>query len=128
MPLTLLMALTATAAAPAATGPVTHAQIEVPRTNGPQQVVVQSREFAPEASSGWHVHAGTEIAYVISGAMELATAERVIVLKPGDSFTMPRGVAHNGRNAGAVPAQIVITLVVDKRAPLRTTVAAPKGR
>ncbi len=128
MPLTLLMALTATAAAPAATGPVTHAQIEVPRTNGPQQVVVQSREFAPEASSGWHVHAGTEIAYVISGEMELATAERVIVLKPGDSFTMPRGVAHNGRNAGAVPAQIVITLVVDKRAPLRTAVPAPNGR
>jgi quercetin dioxygenase-like cupin family protein len=125
MPLTLLMALTA--AAPAATGPVTHAQIDVPRTNS-QQVVVQSREFAPEASSGWHVHAGTEIAYVISGEMELVTAERVIVLKPGDSFTMPRGVAHNGRNAGAVPAQIVITLVVDKRAPLRTAVPAPNGR
>ncbi len=128
MPLILLMALTAAAPAPATTAPITHAQIEVPRANGPQQVVVQSREFAPEASSGWHVHAGTEIAYVVSGEMELVTATTVTVLKPGDSFTMPRGVAHNGRNRGVVPAQIVITLVVDKRAALRTSVPAPKGR
>ncbi len=100
----------------------------MPRTYGPQQVVVQTREFAPEASSGWHVHAGTEIAYVVSGEMVLETATVVTVLKPGDSFTMPRGVAHNGRNRSASSAQIVVTLVVDKRAALRTMVPAPKGR
>jgi quercetin dioxygenase-like cupin family protein len=55
------------------------------------------------------------------------TKGKVSVLKTGDSFTMPRGLAHNGVNKGAEPARVVITLVVDKGAALRQPVLAPKG-
>lgn len=122
-----ILAATAAAATPAPTGaPVTHATLDVPRNRGPQQVIVQTREFAPGASSGWHVHPGTEIAYVVSGEMELQLDSGVLKLEPGDSFTAPRGVAHNGVNPGTVPAQVVITLVLDKGAAPRQPVPAPK--
>lgn len=126
--LLLTFAVTAAAAGAPPAGPVTLAQLEVPRDHGPQRVVVQSRDFAAHSESGWHVHPGVEIGVVIAGALELRTAAGVLTLEPGDSFTVPRGVAHNGVNRGDAGAQLMITLVVDKDAPLRTTVAPPPAR
>lgn len=120
-----LLAAAATAAAAPSSGPVTMAEVDVPRDHGPQQVVVQTREFAGKTESGWHVHPGIEIATVVDGELELHTAAGVLKLDEGDSFTMPRGVAHNGVNAQSTAAALVITLVVDKGKPLRTAVAAP---
>ncbi len=123
-----LVAAAAAATAAPSSGPVTMAEVDVPRDKGPQQVVVQTREFAPKSESGWHVHPGIEIATVVDGEIELHTAAGVLKLEAGDSFTMPRGVAHNGVNAQAASASLVITLVVDKGKPLRTAVAAPGRR
>lgn len=102
----------------------THAELDVPRAK-PQRVIVQTRDFAAGAESGWHVHPGTEVAYVASGELEVHTKGKVSVLKAGDSFTMPRGMPHNGKNVGKGPARVVITLVVDKGAVLRRSVTAP---
>lgn len=116
------------AAAPlliAAAPPVTHEVFDVPQDKGLQQVIVQSREFDPGASSGWHVHPGVEMATVISGTVELVTAAGVRRLGPGDSFQMPRGQAHNGVNPGNDPARVMITLVIDKGAAPRQSVPAP---
>lgn len=127
MRLAMIMAL---AAGTAATSPVpvpvpqTHAQIDVPRARA-QQVIVQSRDFPVGGESGWHVHPGTEVAYVTAGRLELRIKGKSTVLEPGDSFTMPRGLAHNGVNHGAEPARVVITLVVDKGVPPRQSVTAP---
>jgi quercetin dioxygenase-like cupin family protein len=119
----LLVAATATAAPPAA--PIqTHAQFDVPRGK-PQRVIVQTRDFAPGSESGWHLHPGIEVAYVASGQLEVQTKGKASVLKAGDSFTMPRGLAHNGVNRGAEMARVVITLVVDKGAVPRQPVKTP---
>ena len=112
----------------ASAAPVTHAELDVPQDKGAQVVIVQSREFGPGATSGWHVHPGTEIAVVRSGEMELVTAGGVRRLKAGDSFVMPRGVPHNGTNPFGEAAQVSITLVVDKGAPARQSVPAPQVR
>ena len=110
--------------APPASVPQTHAQIDVPRARA-QQVIVQSREFPAGGESGWHVHPGTEITYVTAGQVELRVKGKTTYLNPGDSFTVPRGVAHNGANHTSQVARVVITLVVDKGVPARQTVAAP---
>jgi len=117
-----LMALAA--AAPPASVPQTHATIDVPRTRA-QQVIVQSRDFAPGAESGWHIHPGIEVAYIASGTLELRVKGKVTVLEAGDSFTMPRGVAHNGINLSDKGVRAVITLVVDKGVAPRQPVPAP---
>jgi quercetin dioxygenase-like cupin family protein len=125
MRLAILAALAGSAAAaPPATAPEIHAQLDVPRGRA-QQVIVQTRDFAGGAESGWHVHPGTEVAYVASGRLELRIRGKTTVLDAGDSFTMPRGLVHNGINTGAETARVVITLVVDKGVPARQPVAAP---
>ncbi len=111
---------------PPSDGPMTMAEVDVPQNFGPQQVVVQTREFVGRSDSGWHVHSGIEIATIPAGELELHTAAGVLRLEAGDSFTMPRGVAHKGFNAGTEPASLVVTLVVDKGKPLRTAVGTPK--
>ena len=99
---------------------------DVPQDKGQQEVQVVKRTFPIGSSSGWHVHPGVESAYLLSGTMsrEMAGQPRM-VLHQGDTFTVPRGVAHNGANMGKVPALLVITYVVDKGAPVRTTVNPP---
>jgi quercetin dioxygenase-like cupin family protein len=119
------IALVAAAAAPPAAPVQTHAQLDVPRGRA-QVVIVQRRDFAAGAESGWHVHPGTEVAYVTAGRLELRVKGKVTVLEAGDSFTMPRGVPHNGFNPGADTAKVLITLVVDKGAQPRQPVAEPK--
>ena len=104
---------------------VTVAEQAVPQDHGEQVVIVQAREFPVGASSGWHVHPGVEIAYVISGEMTLQTAAGTRVLKAGDSFTMPRGQAHNGGSGGNGTAKVLVTLIVDKGVPPRRSVPAP---
>lgn len=113
----------ATAATPA--GVITHATLEPPVDHGPQQVVVQSRSFAPGTESGWHVHPGVEIAVLVSGGLDVMTRGGVRRLQPGDSFVMPRGEPHNGVNPTAADALVVLTLVVDAGAPPRVSVPAP---
>lgn len=122
-----IAALAITAAVAPSAGSQTHARLDVPRGKA-QQVIVQSRDFVPGSESGWHVHPGTEVAYIASGRLELHVEGKVTVLEPGDSFTMPRGVPHNGVNAGPGPARAVVTLVVDKGAQPRQPVAAPKPK
>lgn len=120
----IALAAAATAAPPPASVQI-HAQIDVPRGR-PQVVIVQSREFPAGAESGWHVHPGTEIAYVTSGKLDLVVKGKVTTILAGDSFTMPRGVPHNGINRSGEMARVVITLVVDKGAQPRQPVPEPK--
>ena len=97
----------------------------VPQDRGPQQVVVQVRDFAPGEVAPWHIHHGVEIARLESGEMELITAQGTVRLVAGESFQMPAGQPHSGRNPGTGVARLVITLVVDRDAPLRELVADP---
>lgn len=122
--LLLLAATASAAAAPPALVLQTHATLDVPRGRA-QIVIVQSRDFAAGAESGWHTHPGTEVAYIASGQLEMRVKGKVSVLNPGDSFTMPRGMPHNGVNRGPGAAKVVITLLVDKGAAPRQSVPAP---
>lgn len=106
--------------------PLAITTFDVPQDKGAQEVQVVKREFPVRGASGWHVHPGVETAYLLSGTMSLEIAEQPrMVLRAGDTFTVPRGVAHNGVNLGKVPARLVIIYVVDKGAPVRTPVNPP---
>lgn len=124
----LLATVAVTAAAPQPSDPQNHAVIDVPRGGRQQQVIVQSREFPSGAASDWHVHPGTEVGYVTAGSLEIRTAREVWTINAGDSFTVPRGMAHYGINTGTETVRLVITLIIDKGLPVRTAVPAPAGR
>ena len=114
------------AAATPAPSPPFDVHLDVPQDKGPQHVNVLVREFPVGGSSGWHVHPGVEIAYLMNGEMSLEEEGKPMRrLLPGDSFVVARGVAHNGVNLGKGPARLVLTYLVDKDAPPRTMVPAP---
>ncbi len=107
--------------------PAFDVRMPVPENNGPQDVNVLQREFPVGGSSGWHVHPGVEVAYLLSGEMELRTEGMPPRrMRPGDHFIMQRGMEHNGINAGKVPARVAITYILDRGAAVRTSVAAPE--
>jgi quercetin dioxygenase-like cupin family protein len=122
------IAVPALAAAPVIAPPLFDVRVPVPRENGPQDVQMLQRTFPVGGSSGWHVHPGTEIAYLVSGEMLLRRAGAPPrLMKPGQHFIMPRGVAHTGINVGTEPAVVVVTYLVDRNAPVRTDAAVPAG-
>lgn len=129
MRLPLLFAA-ALAAVPAASTPPPRPMdlhFDVPQGKGPQHVNVLVREFPVGGSSGWHTHPGAEIAYLVAGELTLEEAgQPTRRLRLGDSFLMPRGVAHNGANVDQEPARLVITYVLDKDAPQRSAAPAPR--
>ena len=114
------------AATPAAP-PAFDVRIPVHDTDGPQDVNVLQREFPVGGSSGWHVHPRIEVAYLLSGEMDLLTEGMPPRrMRPGDHFIVQRGVEHNGVNVGNAPAKVMITYIIDRGAAVRTTVAAPQ--
>jgi quercetin dioxygenase-like cupin family protein len=80
--------------------------------------------IAPRGVVARHTHPGVEMGYLASGEGTLSIdGQPVRVLKVGDSWAIPEGVAHGLSNTGDQPEQIVATYVVEKGKALAT--AAP---
>ncbi|MBX3583685.1 MAG: cupin domain-containing protein [Rhizobiaceae bacterium] len=76
-------------------------------------------EVAPGHSSGLHTHPGIETGYVLEGEVVMSVeGEPDRTLKPGDSFVIPPGAAHDVKSVGSVPAKALSVFVVDKSKPL----------
>jgi quercetin dioxygenase-like cupin family protein len=86
----------------------------------PGRHVVQAvAEFAPGASAGKHTHPGEEIGYVLEGSLELQIdGEAPRTLKAGDSFFVPAGKVHDGKNVGSGAAKVLATYVVETGKPV----------
>ena len=104
-------------------------RVDVAATGAPQQVQVVQRDFAVGQSSGWHIHRGVELAYVLRGDLQVTVSGRPsITVHAGDSFQVARDMPHEARNIGAAPAALIVTYVVDKGAPLKIKVPEPLSR
>ncbi|AWB22969.1 cupin domain-containing protein [Methylobacterium currus] len=55
-------------------------------------------------------HDGQEIAYILEGEVELAIADRVIALGPGDCATYDGGLPHRLRRRGPGPASVLVVI------------------
>ncbi len=86
----------------------------------PGRHVVQAvAEFTPGAAAGKHTHPGEEIGYVLEGTLELQIdGEAPRTLKAGDSFFVPAGKVHDGKNVGSGPAKVLATYVVETGKPV----------
>lgn len=90
-----------------------------------REAVIATVVFAPGASTGRHSHAGDEYATVLEGSLELhADGQPTHQVKAGEAYHNLRGVIHETRNTGSVPARVASTFIIDKNAPL--IIPAPK--
>ena len=88
----------------------------------PGKHVVQARaEFQPGVASGRHTHFGEEAAYVLEGLVEVTIdGKPAATFKAGETFFIPAGAVHEGKNIGTSVAKILGTYIVDKGKPLST--------
>lgn len=90
----------------------------------PGRIIVQVRTEIPEGvESGWHVHPGEEVGYILAGTVRMEIEDQpTLVLHAGDGFLIPPGVPHNARDLGPGLGQMLSTYVVDPDQPLATVV------
>jgi quercetin dioxygenase-like cupin family protein len=76
--------------------------------------------------SGWHVHPGEEVGYIIEGRVEMRVQGRAtVVLNPGDGFLIPPRTPHNARDLGPETGRMLSTYIVETGQPIATFVDKP---
>lgn len=80
-------------------------------------------EFAPGAAAGKHTHPGEEMGYILEGTLQLdIQGKPPVTLNAGQTFFVPAGVVHDGKNVGKGPLKVLATYVVEKGKPVATPV------
>ena len=83
-----------------------------------KESIMLSVEFAPGGTTGLHTHPGDEYTFVLQGTLELtAEGREPRRVSAGDVYHNPRGLIHQARNVGEIPALVNITFIVDKGKP-----------
>lgn len=85
------------------------------------EAILGLAEIAPGQSTGRHTHFGVETGYVIegNGTLEIE-GQAPIMLKPGDSYTIPAGKVHDAKALGPGASKVLATYIVEKGKPLAT--------
>lgn len=90
----------------------------------PGRHAVQARaEFEPGGAIGRHTHPGEELSVVLEGSLLLEVdGQPAKAIKAGESFFIPAGVVHAGKNAGSGKAVVFATYIVEKGKPVATLI------
>jgi len=122
----LMAAAPLQAQAPAQPAPVrTMLQTSAVAGSPEQETSLATVDIAVGSGNPFHTHFGSEMGYVVSGHIRLEVmGQPPRELGPGDSFLVPRGLAHRSVLVGNEPAKLVNSWTVDKGKPLMTPVAA----
>jgi quercetin dioxygenase-like cupin family protein len=91
-----------------------------------REVVQVLTEIPAGVESGWHVHPGEEIGYILGGTVHMMLADgRTLVLEPGSPFLIPPRSPHNALDVGPGVGRMLSTYVVEIGEPLATVVEPP---
>ena len=94
--------------------------VEYLKTKNPK-VRIQTTEFAPGASTGWHLHETPLYVYVLSGTFEVDTFDgRMQQWSAGQAFVEIVNIAHEGWNPGTEPAKLLIVFTGEEGTPFMT--------
>ena len=90
----------------------------------PGREIVQVETLIPAGiESGWHVHPGEEVGYIVAGEVEMMVQGRPdVILHAGDGFLIPPRTPHNARDLGPETGRMLSTYIVETGQPLATFV------
>ena len=93
----------------------------------PSREMVQVETLIPAGvESGWHIHPGEEVGYIVAGQVEMRVQGRAtVVLKAGDGFLIPPRIPHNARDLGPETGRMLSTYIVETGQPISTFVDQP---
>jgi quercetin dioxygenase-like cupin family protein len=91
-----------------------------------REIVVVLTEIPCGVESGWHIHPGEEVGYILAGTVEMMIKdESALTLHAGDGFLIPPRTPHNALDVGSATGQMLSTYLVEVGQPLATFVDAP---
>jgi quercetin dioxygenase-like cupin family protein len=97
---------------------------ELPHTASsiPGREIVQVRTEIPAGvASGWHMHPGEEVGYILAGTVEMMIqGQPTRTLHAGDPFLMPPHTPHNALDIGPETGLMLSTYIVEVGQPLAT--------
>jgi quercetin dioxygenase-like cupin family protein len=111
-------------------GKLTRREVQRAPLSIPGYEMVQVETLIPAGvESGWHVHPGEEVGYIIAGEVEMRVQGRAtVILRPGEGFLIPPRTPHNARDLGPETGRMLSTYIVETGQPIATFVDQPVQR
>ena len=79
-----------------------------------REIVQVLTEIPSGVESGWHMHPGEEVGYILAGTVEMMIKDRpTLTLHAGDPFLMPPRTPHNALDVGAETGRMLSTYIVE---------------
>ena len=99
-------------------------RVEIQRaaSSVPGRDIVQVLTTIPAGvESGWHLHPGEEVGYILAGTVELQVrGHPSVTLHSGEGFLVPPRTPHNARDVGPDDGRMLSTYFVQTGEPLAT--------
>ena len=88
----------------------------------PGRDIVQVRTEIPAGvASGWHMHPGEEVGYIVAGTVRMEIRDQpTLTLHPGDGFLIPPRTPHNATDLGPDTGLMLSTYIVKIGEPIAT--------
>ena len=91
-----------------------------------REIVQVITEIPCGVESGWHIHPGEEVGFIVAGTVEMMIhGQPTLVLNAGDGFLIPPRVPHNALDLGPDTGRMLSTYLVETGQPLATYVDGP---
>ena len=79
-----------------------------------REIVQVLTEIPVGVASGWHMHPGEEVGYILAGTVEMEIeGRRTLTLREGDPFLIPPRTPHNALDVGPGTGMMLSTYIVE---------------
>jgi quercetin dioxygenase-like cupin family protein len=86
-----------------------------------REIVQVLTEIPAGVESGWHIHPGEEVGYIVAGTVRMMIeGQPTLVLNIGDGFLIPPRIPHNALDVGPETGRMLSTYIVEVGEPLAT--------
>jgi quercetin dioxygenase-like cupin family protein len=79
-----------------------------------REIVQVLTEIPAGVESGWHMHPGEEVGYILAGKVQMEIeGQPTLTLHAGDPFLMPPRTPHNALDLGPETGKMLSTYIVE---------------
>ena len=88
-----------------------------------REIVQVLTEIPGGDASGWHIHPGEEVGYILAGSVEIVIdGQSSLNVHAGEGYLIPPNTPHTARNDGPDGCGMLSTYLVEAGQPLATFV------
>jgi len=86
-----------------------------------REIVQVLTEIPAGVESGWHIHPGEEVGYILAGTVRMEIKDQpTLTLQAGRGFLIPPRTPHNATDLGPETGRMLSTYIVEAGQPIAT--------